>query len=251
MLNLLARYDREKVAEMDAEDLRYLANVQHDSGLIADAIQTIRSLSAMKPAFNKEDRNVFGLIYKGAIDPVRQTVKTLNEALAIEQSGQATPLADKIEEYRTKSLRRLVELCTEAATTIEDTLMPHAIDDTSVVFFEKMRGDLYRYLSETEDAESTDKARKAYEHAMEVANKSLRPCDPVRLGTLLNYAVFLYGHDERCEAAIEMLKEARDEIQRNTEQMSEKTMKETLEVVNVIQSNLSNWCPEEEEEETE
>ena len=234
---------------MDPEDLRYLANVQHDGGLLSDAMQTLRDLAAAKPAFNKEDRNVFGLIYKDAIDPIRQTLKTLNEALAIERAREQAELADKIEQYWKQSVARLVSFCTAAASMIEDTLLPNAVDETSVVFFEKMRGDLYRYLSETDDKEATDKAKKAYEHAMEVANKSLRPCDPVRLGTLLNYAVFVYGHEGRCEDAIEMLKDARDEIQRNTEQMSEKTMKETLEVVNVIQANLSNWCAEEDEEE--
>ena len=192
---------------------------------------------------------MFGLIYKDAIDPIRQTLKTLSEALAIEKSRDHTELADKIEQYWNQSVARLVSFCTAAASMIEDTLLPSAVDETSVVFFEKMRGDLYRYLSETDDKEATDKAKKAYEHAMEVANKSLRPCDPVRLGTLLNYAVFVYGHEGRCEDAVDMLKDARDEIQRNTEQMSEKTMKETLEVVNVIQANLSNWCAEEDEEE--
>lgn len=66
----------------------------------------------------------------------------------------------------------------------------------SVVFYYKMMGDYYRYLSEVATGENLEEykenAKKSYEKATEAAEKDLPTTHPIRLGLALNFSVFYY-----------------------------------------------------------
>ena len=60
-------------------------------------------------------------------------------------------------------------------------------------FFAKMVADYYRYMAEnTEDKEANTKAQRYYETAMTVP---LHPCNPIKLGLILNFSLFLFTRE--------------------------------------------------------
>ena len=240
--------------ETQMEDLLFLANLQHDTRRPEEEVETAKKMVALNPAFDKNERSVFGQAYKDAIDPLRSSLKSLTTVLSYYQDGEQIALADKISMYKAATLTKLQTLCTEAVETIEKTLLPNAIDNVSRAFYEKMKGDMYRYINEYVDGDSRDKALEAYTTAVDISKTSLPDFHPVRLGSILNFAVFTYEHLAQASTAINMLKEACDGNM--ADEMSDETKKEALQVLKVMQSNLQNWTrdespDEEEEEETE
>merc|ERR1712050_92547 len=92
---------------------------------------------------------------------------------------------------------------------LDGNLIPKATNGESKVFYQKMKGDYYRYIAEFTDGDAKTKAaesaRVAYEDAHTVASKGLAVTHPIRLGLALNYSVFQYevlsNPDEACKMA--------------------------------------------------
>jgi len=65
----------------------------------------------------------------------------------------------------------------------------------AIVFFQKMKGDYFRYLGEfmqgDERKKVIDNAQDSYKRATEEAEK-LKTTHPIRLGLALNFSVFYY-----------------------------------------------------------
>ena len=75
----------------------------------------------------------------------------------------------------------------------QHVLKKKGASDEAKVFFMKMIGDNYRYVSEMSRGERNnkvkDEARKIYEEASII---QLQPCNPSKLSLSLNIAVFYY-----------------------------------------------------------
>ncbi len=81
------------------------------------------------------------------------------------------------------------------------------------VFFYKMQGDYYRYLSEValaskseDEQELKSNSEAAYKEASTLATK-LKATHPVRLGLALNFSVFYYEICEKSAEACELAKQ--------------------------------------------
>lgn len=62
----------------------------------------------------------------------------------------------------------------------------------SQVFYHKMKGDYYRYISEFSSDQGRQEAsafsKESYQKATEIAESQLKPTHPIRLGLALNYS---------------------------------------------------------------
>lgn len=88
-------------------------------------------------------------------------------------------------------------------------------DSESRVFYFKMKGDYYRYISEFSNEEgkkaSAEQAEESYKRATETAEAELPSTHPIRLGLALNYSVFYYEILNQPQKACEMAKLAFDD----------------------------------------
>lgn len=88
-------------------------------------------------------------------------------------------------------------------------------DSESRVFYFKMKGDYYRYISEFSNEEgkkaSAEQAEESYKRATDTAEAELPSTHPIRLGLALNYSVFYYEILNQPQKACEMAKLAFDD----------------------------------------
>merc|ERR1712080_665269 len=98
--------------------------------------------------------------------------------------------------YKEKVEEELKGLCNEVISLLDDILIAKASNADSKVFYLKMKGDYFRYLSEVSLADIksavVEESRKAYQEAFNISKLEMKPTHPIRLGLALNYSVFYY-----------------------------------------------------------
>lgn len=235
------------------EDLLFLADLMKNIQRPKDGIDLMGKLSKIKPAFNVIERTSFGIIFKAAVDNIRNSLRTLN--LAYEEENERPDYSERIKEIINDSFSDLKKLCDKTLQIINDELLPNAESSQSKVFFLKLKGDIYRYLSEFGEGEEKEKdsaaADEAYLAALPIAKSDLPKSDPVRLGLILNYAVFKYEHVQAYEEAKELLNNAIELLNNDFSDLSPETAAESKSIIDVMQKNLKDWNQSEEEEEEE
>ncbi len=117
--------------------------------------------------------------------------------------------------YKAKIESELNRYCNEILNLIDNQLLVKAEAAEAKVFYYKMKGDYYRYISEytsgTEHAKAGDNAHEAYKSATEKAEKDLKTTHPIRLGLALNYSVFHYEVKNDPSKACQLAKQAFDD----------------------------------------
>lgn len=98
--------------------------------------------------------------------------------------------------YQSKIKGELSRFCNDIINLIDSQLLQKATEPEARVFYLKMKGDYYRYISEftsgEENTKAGDNAQQSYKDASELAEKELSTTHPIRLGLALNYSVFFY-----------------------------------------------------------
>jgi 14-3-3 protein epsilon len=135
---------------------------------------------------------------------------------------------------------------------IDGQLLQKASSAEAQVFYYKMKGDYYRYISEYTSAEehkkAGDNAHEAYKAATEKAEKELKTTHPIRLGLALNYSVFHYEVRSDPSKACQLAKQAFDEAIADIDQIEEDQYKDATTIMQLIRDNLTLWTSELEED---
>lgn len=100
-----------------------------------------------------------------------------------------------ITHYKDKIETELQTVCKDVLDLLDSNLLKNSHNPEAIVFFQKMKGDYYRYLGEFMQGEDRkaviDSAQDSYKLAGEAA-EHLKTTHPIRLGLALNYSVFYY-----------------------------------------------------------
>lgn len=237
-----------------ASDFYYLALMAHNIRRDVEATNYIHQMVDTNEPLTEPQRNIIGSVFKSSVDPIRNTIRCLNDNIAIENSTGKIHLVEKLNESKDDAIQKLTDICNEGIDMLENKLLKRQLDIISQIHYQKIRGDLYRYLIEINpDSESNIKnAKEAYSFACDQAELHLEANIPIRLGAILNYAVFKYEHLSCVEDAIEMLQHAVLKYQDCKNEIDPYTRAEAVNIVMVIESNIKNWTtPESDEEEEE
>lgn len=239
---------------LSVEDLLFLANVENDLRRLPQSMQRLKELIAIKPALDKTERSLFGLVFKASVDPIRNNLRVLTSQLKEENENHAVERCDELTKYITQSQQELKQICSEGIELISEKLLPNAENVQSQVFFQKLLGDLHRYLCEfsegEEHSQNIEKADQCYSKAISIS-EALPIVDPVCLGSILNYAVFKYEHIHSIDEAINLLKSTIEGLKTDLTSLSEASKAEAVNVLNVMQNNLVSWTNDDEEEDEE
>ncbi|CAE8620535.1 unnamed protein product [Polarella glacialis] len=229
---------------MDAETNSYMAKLAEQAERYDDMVQYMDDVVRCSDELSLKDRNLLSVAYKNAVGSRRAAWRALSAEKDREDSSHLRKQCAK--GYLQKVETELQAFCDR----ILDLLDSFRHSSESKIFFSKMKADYLRYLSEFSPASTRtvakDKARLAYQEAM-IAADELAPTDPIRLGTMLNFAVFTYevlgDHEQACILA----KTAFDDAIAELDTLSESSYKDSTLIMQLLRDNLTLWTSSDEE----
>ena len=210
-----------------------------------------------------EERNLLSVGYKNFVGSRRASWRILSALEDKEKTKGRDENAAKITDYRSKVEGELEKICAEIIDMLKENLIPRMEKSESAdaaetsVFYHKMSGDYYRYLSEFRASpgreEAGEKACESYEKATEIASgkNGLHPTHPTRLGLALNYSVFHYEISNDPTKACALARTAFDEAITDLDTLDDESYKDSTLIMQLLRDNLTLWTSELADEEGE
>eukprot|EP00954_Amorphochlora_amoebiformis_P001658 130454-Amorphochlora_amoeboformis.AAC.2 len=231
-------------------DLLSMAKAAENAERYTDMCSFMKALVAAKVAsggdLTVEERNLLSVAYKNAVGARRASWRTL----LLDEYKTNT----MIDEYKKKVSSEMKTICSEVLDVLEKVLVPNVekliaggTEDKheALVFYLKMAGDYYRYLSEIVLAEGYEKkAESKYLKGTELAEKHLIATHPIRLGLALNFSVCYYEILKDPKNACDMAKKAFDAAISKLDSLDEASYK-------LLRDNLTLWTSAEKAENAE
>ena len=148
--------------------------------------------------------------------------------------------------YKKRIEQQLIDDCETIVDIIRTSVLQKTTADEPKAFFVKMIGDYYRYIAEiaqgAELIRTKEEARKSY---VEADSIELPPCNPVRLGLVLNFSVFYYEILKNKQTAIEYADKALTVALERIDDLGEEDFREAKTVIELLKENLVQWKEEE------
>lgn len=235
--------------DYDGKDLIKLVEVAEASERYEDMCVWLKKLveqkSEAKEALTVDERNLLSVAYKNVVGTKRQSWRTLAQ-------GSFPGLDDELlAKYRSVIEKELEDVCREIISLVSKLLKIPDEDETveGRIFFLKMCGDYYRYLSEfKKEKDSQENAGKNYKEAYELAKEKLPETHPTRLGLVLNYSVCCYEIMDKKEEACQLAKEAFDSAIEKLDTLNDSSYKDSTLIMQLLRDNLTLWTSEENQE---
>ncbi|XP_068643878.1 14-3-3 protein 7-like [Aristolochia californica] len=228
----------------DREKLWYKAKLAEQAERYQDMVDMMNTY-LMGSQLTAEERNAFSVSYKHVVGQRRAALRGLSSIKQKEAAKGNEQNVRMIKDYMQKIQDEVSKISNDIFSLIDEHLLPSSTSIESEVFYYKMKGDYYRYLSEfklgDERIETADQSLKAYEAATNIANKDLPPTHPIRLGLSLNYSVFLYEILNSTESACHVAKQAFDDAIADLDALSEESYKDSTLIMQLLRDNLSLW----------
>ncbi|CDJ47003.1 14-3-3 protein, putative [Eimeria brunetti] len=192
-----------------------------------------------------EERNLLSVAYKNAVGARRASWRIISSVEQKEANRNHMTNKGLAASYRQKVETELNKICQEILALLTDKLLPRTTDSESRVFYYKMKGDYYRYISEFSNEEgkkaSAEQAEDSYKRATDTAEAELPSTHPIRLGLALNYSVFYYEILNQPQKACEMAKLAFDDAITEFDSVSEESYKDSTLIMQLLRDNLTLW----------
>ena len=198
-----------------------------------------------------EERNLLSVAYKNVVGTRRSAWRVISFLEQKTVDKNEDPVKQKLSKvYREIIEKELNDICDEVIQLLDNNLISADDSNESEVFYQKMKGDYFRYKVEIAllglRDEYAESSRSAYEKASQKAKESMLPTNPIRLGLALNYSVFYYEIKNDSNKACELAKGAFDEAIESLETSSEDAMKDSMLIMQLLRDNLTLWSSENE-----
>lgn len=226
-----------------------MARVAEQAERFPDMVDFLREVIAAKDSdFTTEERNLLSVGFKNLIGSNRTALRTIS---AIEQNPKYSKFGEALVNYKKRIEGELFKQCGDIVALVRDKCMKVAADSDSKAFFLKMVGDYYRYMAENAQGDKMQEVKNGalefYNKALQIAEKDLNACNPIRLGLALNFSVFHYevmnDHKKACELGESALQSALEKI----DDCDEETFRDAKSIIELLKENLSLWKEEDDE----
>jgi len=238
---------------MAMEDLIYKAKLAEQAERYDDMIATMKQVIKQVTELTVDQRNLLSVGYKNVVGVRRTAWRAISSLEAKEDSRGNHKKVELAKLYREKIEEELNTICGDILSLIDQIIATKTNSAEAKVFFLKMQGDYYRYLAEFQTAganktkygnRSAESALRVYQQAAELANTSLQPTHPIRLGLALNFSVFHYEVLEQPTEACSMAKSAFDLAIAELDNLDEEQYKDSTTIMQLIRDNLTLWTSE-------
>lgn len=228
---------------LEREELIYLAQLAELCERYEDMISYVKAAVAKENKdLSTEERSLLSNAYKNAVGSRRSACRVLRSIESKESSSNTA----RSEHYRGEIETELVEMCKKLLTLIDERLLVNASDALVRVFYCKMKGDYYRYLSEMPENGlicPSSHTLSFYQDAMNVAYE-LPPTHPTRLSLALNLSLFYYETLQSPLQACELAKQAFDAAITELDTLPEEHYSDSVLLMQLLRDNLTHWTQE-------
>ena len=139
--------------------------------------------------------------------------------------------------------KELRDICKDVLELLDNFLVPNASNAESKVFYLKMKGDYFRYLSEVAQGDErkavVDDSQKAYQDAFDISKSKMQPTHPIRLGLALNFSVFYYEILNSPDKACHLAKQAFDDAIAELDTLNEDSYKDSTLIMQLLRKSES------------
>jgi len=219
-----------------------------------EMVNFMKTYVAMEPNLGLEERNLLSVAYKNVVGARRASLRVIG---SIEQKEKQKDDSSKVQDivaYKSKVEDELDRICHDILSLLDDQLIKTAELNKaaeSIVFYQKMKADYYRYLAEfktgSDKTDIGEKAEAAYKAATDHADSNLAPTHPIRLGLALNYSVFLYEVQQQMDKACTLAKTAFDDAIAELDTLDEESYKDSTLIMQLLRDNLTLWTSADED----
>jgi 14-3-3 protein epsilon len=236
---------------LSRDELIFMAKISEQTERFEDMLDYMKKVVKTGQDLSIEERNLLSVAYKNSVGSRRTAWRALS---SIEQKEEAKGSKNihLLRDYKKKVEGELLNFCNDILGLLNSHLVPASVQSEGKVFFLKMKGDYYRYISEFATGEAHQKASEnalaAYKEASEIASKDLKTTHPIRLGLALNFSVFYYEVMNEPSKACSMAKEAFDDAIAEIEHIEEDQYKDATTIMQLIRDNLTLWTSEMQDE---
>ncbi|XP_028320235.1 tyrosine 3-monooxygenase/tryptophan 5-monooxygenase activation protein, epsilon polypeptide 1 isoform X1 [Gouania willdenowi] len=229
--------------ERDA--LVYQAKLAEQAERYDEMVESMKKVAEMGVDLTVEERNLLSVAYKNVIGARRASWRIISSIEQREESKATEEKKKMIREYRQMVENELKDICNDILSTLDKYLIPSAAVGESKVFYNKMKGDYFRYLAEfatgTSRKEAAESSLVAYKTATDLATNELAPTHPIRLGLALNFSVFYYEILNSPDRACRLAKAAFDDAIAELDTLSEESYKDSTLIMQLLRDNLTLW----------
>lgn len=213
----------------------------------------MKAVTEQGQELSNEERNLLSVAYKNVVGARRSSWRVIS---SIEQKTEGNEKKQQMaRDYRVKIEGELQEICHDVLNLLDKFLIANATQAESKVFYLKMKGDYFRYLSEVASGdtkkETVENSQKAYQDAFDISKKDMQPTHPIRLGLALNFSVFYYEILNSPEQACTLAKQAFDEAIAELDTLNEDSYKDSTLIMQLLRDNLTLWTSENQGDEGE
>jgi len=209
----------------------------------------VRGKLDKKDPLSPDQRNLLSVAYKNVVGAKRSSWRMLSEdnqfddidatlvakykkQVEVELENACTEILDILQDLAKQNKERLDSEETENKAQVEECQ----------VFYLKMIGDYYRYLTEAFPTdEYKNKCAASYNDAMAIANNSLDATHPTRLGLALNYSVCHYEILNQPKEACTLAKKAFDEAIEKLDALNDSSYRDSTLIMQLLRDNLTIW----------
>lgn len=191
-----------------------------------------------------DERNLLSVAYKNSVKTRRDAWRTI-QAIHNKEELKNNKFLNLIVHYKEKIENELRGICQDVLDLLDNNLISNPSNDAeAIVFYQKMKGDYYRYLGEflkgADQKEVIEKALESYKKATEEASK-LMTTHPIRLGLALNFSVFYYEILNQADVACKLAKSAFDAAISDLESLEEEQYRDSATIMQLLRDNLTLW----------
>jgi len=234
---------------LEREELLYLARLAEQSERYDEMVRFVDAfVKRERSELTVEERNILSVAYKNVVGTRRTSWRVLHSIQQKEDRRGNEDNKHRAQRYKAEVEEELKGLCEDILALIDNHLFPAANSSEGRVFYQKMKGDYYRYISEFASGDLKDKAAskalESYQAALDIAKVELPPTHPTRLGLALNFSVFYYEILQKSEEACNMARTAFDEAIPELDNISEENYKDSTLILQLLRDNLTLWNSE-------
>ena len=239
------------MSHLSEQELVDMAKLAEQAERYDDMVKFMKELTVKSKKLSDEHRNLLSVAFKNVVGARRSAWRIISSIES--KQGEKSDPTELTTKYKKEIERELQERCNEVLDLLDNHLLKNDEhgNHEGKVFYQKMKGDYYRYLVEVSDDDHrqalAEKSQKAYIEATESA-KNLPSTHPISLGLALNFSVFHYEIMNSPNEACVLAKKAFDGAITELDSLKEESYKDSTLIMQLLRDNLTLWTSEAENE---